>query len=67
MTNTSAEALLDWISGSSISMSIFRELDGDWVVVDTQSGSIMGSGDSAKQALSRAYVHHQSLEEATVD
>lgn len=66
MTDAPAEALLDWISDSSISMSMFRESDGNWVVVDTQSGSVMGSGDSAKQALSHAYVCHQLPAEASI-
>lgn len=64
MTDTPAEALLDWITNSSTPMSMFRETDGDWVVVDTQSGTVIGSGSTAKDALTRAYVLLQSPAEA---
>ncbi len=55
MTDTPAEASLDWITNCSTTMSIFRETNSDWVVVDTQSGSVLCPGATAKEALSRAY------------
>lgn len=64
MTEPSAEVLLEWMTNSLIPLSMFREGNGDWVVVDTQSGDILGSGRSAEEALSGGYAKTQIGDDA---
>lgn len=55
MTEIDAHVLLDWLTHSHLPMRVFREEEGEWVVVDSSSEFVMGSGETAQLALSAAY------------
>lgn len=52
-----AEFLLEWMTGHSLPLHLYRETDedgGNWVVVDASTNQVLGSGGSAHDALIEA-------------
>ncbi len=55
----SANALLDWMTDHHLPLSLFRESNGDWVVVDASIDAVLGRGASAYDALIEAHEKEQ--------
>ncbi len=52
-----AERLLDWMTHHHLPLSLFREEDGEWVVVDNSDETVKGSGETTFEALLAAHTH----------
>lgn len=53
---TSAYNLLEWMGDHHLPLELFREEETQaWVLVDTSSGEVRGSGDTPYNALRRGY------------
>ena len=52
-----AHRLLDWMTHYHQPLSLFREEDGLWVVVDNSDETVKGSGETTFDALLAAHIH----------
>lgn len=51
-----ADRLLDWMTHHHLPLSLFREEDGSWVLVDNSDETVKGSGETTFDALLDAHI-----------
>lgn len=58
-TPPDGEQLLDWMTHDHRPLSLYAEEDGGWIVADNSRDTVVASGATAFEALSRAHLLSQ--------
>ncbi len=56
-----ADRLLDWMTHHHLPLSLSREEDGGWVVVNNSDDTVKGSGASTFDALLATHIHLEPI------
>jgi hypothetical protein len=50
-----AAQLLEWMTHHHLPLQLWREEDGAWVIVDNSANHVLGSGETAEDAIRTAH------------